>query len=281
MFLRKLKNRSGSTSIQIISKERGKYKVLKTIGSSNNEQEIQKLVFLAKQEIERLNAQPKLFISESDTVIEQVFEALDNASITTVGPEIIFGKIYDSIGFNEIKEELFRHLVLARLAFPLSKLKTIEYLYRFQGLMLDKDAVYRFLDKLNNKLKEQVEQIVFAHTLKVLDGKISIAFYDMTTLYFEASDEDDLRKTGFSKDGKHQNPQIFLGLLVGLGGYAIGYDIFEGNIYEGHTLIPFIEKITAKFNLEKPIVVADSGLLSKDNIIALEEKNMNTLSVQD
>lgn len=41
----------------------------------------------------------------------------------------------------------------------------------------------------------------------------------------------------FSKDGKHSNPQIFLGLLVGLGGYAIDYDIFEGNTYEGHTLI--------------------------------------------
>ena len=273
MFSRKLKNRSGSTSIQIISKERGKYKVVKTIGSSHNEQEIQKFVFLAKQEIERLNAQPKLFISESDTVIEQVFEALGNASIRTVGPEIIFGKIYDSIGFNEIKEELFRHLVIARLAFPLSKLKTIEYLYRFQGVLLDIDAVYRFLDKLNNNLKGRVEQIAFSHTLKVLDGKISIVFYDMTTLYFEASDEDDLRKAGFSKDGKHQNPQIFLGLLVGLGGYAIGYDIFEGNIYEGHTLIPFIEKIAAKFNLVKPIVVADSGLLSKDNIIALDEKS--------
>jgi transposase len=273
MFLRKKKNNSGSTSVQIISKGRGKYKVIKTIGSSDNEQEIQKLVLLARQEIERLNAQPKLFISESDTVVEQVFEALGNASIRTVGPEIIFGKIYDSIGFNEIKEELFRHLVIARLAFPLSKLKTIEYLYRFQGVMLDKDAVYRFLDKLNSNLKERVEQIVFAHTLKVLDAKISIVFYDMTTLYFEASDEDDLRKAGFSKDGKHQNPQIFLGLLVGLGGYAIGYDIFEGNIYEGHTLIPFIEKIAAKFNLEKPIVVADSGLLSKDNIIALDEKN--------
>jgi transposase len=94
----------------------------------------------------------------------------------------------------------------------------------------------------------------------------------MTTLYFEASDEDDLRKTGFSKDGKHQNPQIYLGLLVGLGGYAIGYEIFEGNIYEGHTLIPFIEKMSKKFNLNKPIVVADAGLLSNDNIIALEEK---------
>ena len=273
MFLRKLKNRSGSVSIQIISKERGKYKVVKTIGSSSNEQEIQKLVFLGKQEMERLNAQTELFISESDTVIEQVFEALGNASIRTIGPEIIFGRIYDSIGFNEIKEELLRHLVIARLAFPLSKLKTIEYLYRYQGIVLDINTVYRFLDKLNSNLKARVEQIAFAHTLRILDGKISIVFYDMTTLYFEASDEDDLRKAGFSKDGKHQNPQIFLGLLVGLGGYAIGYDIFEGNIYEGHTLIPFIEKIAIKFNLDKPIVVADSGLLSKDNIIALEEKN--------
>jgi transposase len=273
MFLRKKKNKSGSTCVQIISKERGKYKVVKTIGSSNNEQKIQKLTFFAKQEIERLKAQPELFVSESDTVVERVFEILGNGSIRTVGPEIIFGKIYDSIGFDETKEELFRHLVIARLAFPLSKLKTIEYLYRYQGVTLDIDAVYRFLDKLNNTLKERVEQIAFAHTLKILEGKISIVFYDMTTLYFEASDEDDLRKAGFSKDGRHQNPQIFLGLLVGLGGYAIGYDIFEGNIYEGHTLVPFVEKIAAKFNLEKPVIVADSGLLSKDNIIALEEKN--------
>lgn len=273
MFLRKKKNKSGTISVQIISKGRGKYKLIKTIGCSNNEQEIQKFVFLARQEIVRLNQQSKLFVSENDSFVEQVFEVLGNASIRTVGPEIIFGKIFDRIGFNKIKEELFRHLVIARLAFPLSKLKTIEYLYRFQGVTLDIDAVYRFLDKLNNNLKEQVEQIAFAHTLKVLDGKISIVFYDMTTLYFEASDEDDLRKTGFSKDGKNQNPQIFLGLLVGLGGYAIGYDIFEGNIYEGHTLIPFIEKITAKFNLDKPIIVADSGLLSKENIAALEGKS--------
>jgi len=95
----------------------------------------------------------------------------------------------------------------------------------------------------------------------------------MTTIYFEASDEDDIRKTGFSKDGKHQNPQIFLGLLVGYGGYAIGYDIFEGNTYEGHTLIPFLKQISTKFNLDKPIVVADAGLLSKSNIEALEKDN--------
>jgi len=94
----------------------------------------------------------------------------------------------------------------------------------------------------------------------------------MTTLFFEADDEDDLRKTGFSKDGKHRNPQIFLGLLIGTGDYAIGYDIYEGNIFEGHTLISFLEKISAKFKLDKPIVVADAGLLSTENIKALEAK---------
>lgn len=247
------------------------YKVLKTLGSSSNEQDIQKLLYSGKQEIEKLSQQPELFISERDTIVDQVFSSLNNASIRTAGPEIIFGRIYDSIGFGAISEELFRHLVLARLAFPLSKLKTIDYLYRFQGVTLDIDCVYRFLDKLNNQLKNQVEQIAFAHTLKILQGNISIVFYDMTTLYFEASDEDDLRKTGFSKDGKQQNPQIFLGLLVGLGGYAIGYDVFEGNIYEGHTLIPFIEKISKKFNLDKPVIVADAGLLSNENIKALRE----------
>jgi transposase len=244
---------------------------MKTIGCSSNEQELQKLVYLGQQEIERLSAQPELFLSESDIVVEQVFSALGNASIRTVGPELVFGKIYDSIGFGALQEELFRHLVIARLAFPLSKLKTTEYLYRFQGVALDSDVVYRFLDKLNTRLKQRVEQIAFAHTLKILQGNISIVFYDMTTLYFEASDEDDLRKTGFSKDGKHQNPQIYIGLLVGLGGYAIGYDIFEGNIYEGNTLIPFIEKISAKFNLNKPVIVADAGLLSNDNVKALEQ----------
>jgi len=271
MFLRKLKNRSGSISVQIISKSKGEYKVIKTIGCGNNDQEVQRLIYIGNQEIERLTMQLKLFVSEKDTIVAEIFSSLSNANIRVVGPELVFGKIYDKIGFNQIPDELFRHLVIARLVFPLSKLKTIDYLYRYQGVNLNISTVYRFLDKLNNRLKPQVEHITFEHTKNILGGEISVVFYDMTTLYFEASDEDDLRKTGFSKDGKHQNPQIFLGLLVGPGGYAIGYDIFEGNTYEGHTLIPFLENISKKFNLQKPVVVGDSGLLSKDNTEALQK----------
>ena len=88
----------------------------------------------------------------------------------------------------------------------------------------------------------------------------------MTTLYFEAQDEDDLRKIGFSKDGKFQHPQIMLGLLVGKGGYPIGYDIYEGNTFEGHTLLPTLEKIEKKYHFKHPTVIADAALLSKQNL---------------
>ena len=271
MFIREKKNKSGSSSIQIISKSAGKYKVVKTIGSSSSQDGILLLLHQGRHELSQIQKQANLFPSHDDANIEGFLNTLKNADISVIGPELVFGKIYDYIGFNAINEVLFRHLVVARLAFPLSKLKTIEYLYRYQGISLIISSLYRFLDKLNDTLKTQVEQIAFSHTLQLHNNQISIVFYDMTTIYFEASDEDDLRKAGFSKDGKHQNPQIYLGLLVSLGGDAIGYEIFEGGIYEGHTLIPFIERISKKFNLSKPIVVADAGLLSTDNIKLLEQ----------
>ena len=274
MFIRRKKNTSGSISIQIINKSKGHYKVIKTIGCATMQHDIEKLEQEAKQEIQTLENQGQLalFESKSDELIRSTFNSLNNSNIQTIGPELIFGEIFDFIGLNQIDDVLFRHLVISRLAFPLSKLKTIDYLHRYQGAMLEISAIYRFLDKLSDKYKGKVEQIIFKHTQKVLGGDLNIVFYDMTTLYFEASDEDDLRKTGFSKDGKHQKPQIFLGLLVAKQGYVIGYDVYEGNTYEGHTLIPFLENISRKFNLEKLIVIADSGLLSKKNIGALEEK---------
>lgn len=272
MFIRKKKNRSGSISVQLLQKVNGRNKLIKTIGSAIESSEIALLVAKANQEMEAVSKQRSIFVSEQDAAIESFISGLSNCQVRTSGPELVVGKIYDYIGYNTIDKNLFRHLVIARLAYPLSKLKTIEYLYRFQGVMLGIDSVYRFLDKLNNDLKEQVELISFTHTKRVLNNSLGIVFYDMTTLYFEASDEDDLRKTGFSKDGKHSNPQIFLGLLVGIGGYAIGYEIFEGNIYEGRTLIPVIERMSQKFDLGKPVIVADAGLLSIDNIRALEQE---------
>jgi transposase len=272
LFLRRKKNASGSLTVQIINKIGRKNHILRTIGTGNDDRSIQRLLVIGQETIKQLKKQTELYESDQDILFEQTMSNLHNASIRTVGPELIFGKIYDQIGFNLIQEELFRHLVIARIAFPLSKLKTVEYLYRYQGVLIDVNTIYRFMDKLNKDLKEKVEQIVFKHTKSILGGDIGVVFYDLTTVYFESDREDDLRIAGFNKDGKHRNPQIFIGLLVGLGGYAIGYEIFEGNIFEGHTLIPFITRIAKKFKLGKPIVIADAGLLTKENIEELQKK---------
>lgn len=271
MYVRRKQNRSGSVSIQIVGKRHGKVRILETIGVAHNEQQEKYLRKVGRTRIDELSSQLTLPLSspEDKTIISFLSECSPPV-VTNAGPELILGAAFDSVGLNTIKEEMFRHIVLARLVYPVSKLKTSSYLLQHHGIDIDVSSIYRFLDRFYLTHKETVERIVYEHSLKVL-GKISIVFYDMTTLYFESEDEDDLRKIGFSKDGKFRSPQIMLGLLIGKNGYPIGYDIFEGNKYEGHTLIPIIQSIQKKYNLPRPIVVADSGLLSKSNIKSLIE----------
>jgi transposase len=270
MFVRKKVNKSGSVSVQIVDKTDG-YKIIKTVGVSDSQAEIKHLVGQAEQIIRTSSGQQKeLFKSNDEIVIDSFLKELSNCQIHTVGPELIFGVLFDRIGFNAIKDELFRHLAVTRLVYPTSKLKTVDYLYRYQGVTVDVDTIYRFLDKLHSRYKDNVEQIAFEYTKRTLKD-IAVVFYDMTTLYFESEDEDDLRKIGFSKDGKFRNPQIMLGLLVGQDGYPIGYDIFEGNVFEGKTLLPTLAKIKEKFGFGNPVVIADAAMLSKQNMKELKE----------
>jgi transposase len=171
-----------------------------------------------------------------------------------------------------VKDELFKKLVIARLCFPASKLKTTDYLRQFQSYIVDENKIYRYLDKLHNTQKERVQQISYEHTKKILNGNISVVFYDVTTLYFEIDQEDELRKTGFSKEGKHQHPQIVLGLLVSMNGYPLAYDIFEGNKFEGYTMLPLINAFKEKYSLKNLVIIADSGLLSGENIMQLQSQ---------
>lgn len=271
MFVRKKKNASGSVSVQVISKTSG-YRVLKTIGASKDLEEIERFVLLGHAFIESKQAQLPLFPVEQSrnaTVIDFV-QQVKNSQVRTVGPELVFGSLFDQLGFDAIPNRLFRDIVIARLVYPTSKLKTVDYLYRYQNKKVSVDSIYRFLDELNDNYKEQVEQLAFAYSQSIL-RTISVVFYDMTTLYFENEDEDDLRKIGFSKDGKFQHPQVMLGLLVGEHGYPIGYDLFEGNTFEGHTLLPVLHRIEEKYELGQPVVVADAAMLSRKNLQLLEE----------
>lgn len=270
MFVRRKRNSSGTFSVQIIQKVNRINKVVKTLGSSADEDKLDILERQAKLEIERLQGQAFLFSKERDKSLTSILSEVSNNEIELVGPDRILGKIYESIGYESLGiDELSRDLVMSRLVYPGSKLKTIDYLARYKNKDISVYSIYRYMDKIHKEFKDKVEEVTFGHFKRVLGGQIGIVFYDMTTLYFETPDEDDLRKIGYSKDGKHQHPQIKLGLLVGPEGYPLGYDIFEGNIYEGHTLVPVLENIEKKFSIGKPVVIADAGLLSNANIHAL------------
>ena len=274
MFIRKKRNNSGSISIQIITKNGRKNKLLMTVGCAKTQREEELLLLLAKTEIERIKGHQPLLVEHDDLVVENFVKGIASDHLQIVGSELILGKIYRKIGFpDDGCPNYFKHLVLCRLVYPGSKLKTVDYFRQHLNLDVSVYSVYRFLDELNSDIKPTIEQISFEHTKKVLKGKISVVFYDMTTLYFEASEEDDYRIQGFNKDGKHQQPQIMIGLLVSRHGYPIGYQIFEGNTSETKTLIPVLETFQKRFDINRPVIVADAALLSQKNRDALRSNN--------
>jgi len=272
VYVRKKKNKSGKISVQVIDKSSGDYRVVKTIGCSDDSKMINEFVSQGKSWIRDRSGLLPLDFENYDALAERFFNSISSHSL--VGIELTVGKIFDQVGFNQIEDDLFRHLVLYRLVYPKSKLKTTEYLCRYEQKSYSEDDIYRYMDKLHSKQKDQVQRISYEHTRSLFPDGIQVVFYDVTTVYFEIEKDDDLRKTGFSKDGKHQNPQIVLGLLVSKDGYPLAYDIFEGNKFEGHTMIPIIEGFKEKYQLEQLIVVADSGLMLKQNIEQLQAKNL-------
>ena len=273
MFVRKKKNKSGSVSVQIISKNSGKYKVIETIGCSKNDYVIEQLIKDAHERL--LELEPNLFDFVEYTAKKQ---KLTNKDMRVIGDELIFGKLFKDIGCLNIsfkrkkKKDIFKALVVSRLLYPGSKLYMIDYYHIYKKQKIDKNKIYRFMDTIyKDDLKSQIEQCIFDHTKKIMNDTIAVTFYDVTTLYFESESEDDLRRIGFSKEGKLARPQIQLGLFTTLQGYPLSYEVYEGNKYEGHTLVDILKKFQTKFNIEtKPIVVADRGMLNNDNIAYLE-----------
>jgi len=215
-----------------------------------------------------------LFNQPPEQNLEDFIGKLSNSQISVDGPEVVFGRLFDHVGYDAIGG-LFRPLVLSRLVAPGSKLKTVDYLWRYNGVSYDVNKIYRYLDKLCGRkgnaddIKSKIEQITFAHGARAMGGCIDVVFYDITTLYFEVAGEDDLRRTGYLKDGKFDCPQILLGLLVTREGLPISYEIFQGDLSEKKTFIPLLKRAQQKFGFPSPIVVADAGLLSRKNIDAL------------
>jgi transposase len=269
MFVRKRKNRSGSTSVVVVDKSKKKFRELITIGVSSDEKIISALsiqgnkwIFdkIGKRDMFALHEQQR----EEKQVIDYLFSNIENILLN--GAQLILNEVFKLVGFDAIDDNILKHLVTARLCQPSSKSGTVDYLKSYFDEDLELHNIYRYLDRIHNTYQEKIQQISVEHTKKILGGKIGLVFYDVTTLYFETDYSDDFRERGFSKDGKHAQPQVVLGLLVSNDGYPLSYSLFNGSQYEGRTMLPIVEDFVQRFNLEDLVIVADSGLMNQKNI---------------
>ena len=228
MFIRRKKNRSGSTSVVVVDKSSGTFTELKVIGVGTTEEEIRLLVKEGQEWISHYGGQQTIaFPDEAEERLRREEDAMTEHVVSNIvrtslkAPQTIINKVYDRIGFDSVPDEELRHLVVSRICSPMSKKATVDYLRRHFREDVSLQKIYRYLDKLYNTQQELVQEISVRHTKGLFGGNLGILFYDVTTLYFETTDRDELRESGFSKDGKNANPQVVLGLLVSRGGYPL------------------------------------------------------------
>ena len=300
MFVRiKKRNNTDKKAVQIVQSFREgskvRQKVIQTIGYAFDQDTINKLVDVAEHLKERLlqEQQPKIFppevvakqIIDAKNDIKQKQEDLsiklnnlleDNRYIS--GFSDVYSKIYDIFGYNALftkrffsSSKVFFQIVLARLSKPLSKRGSVNFIHdNFGHSDINLDKIYRMMDSIDDKFINKLQLQTFNSVNKLFKGKIKIAFYDCTTLYFESFISDDLKNNGYSKDGKFNQTQVLLALLVTDECLPLGYELFPGNTFEGNTLELAMNRLKVKYGIEDIIIVADSGLMSKENLEKLE-----------
>jgi transposase len=164
-------------------------------------------------------------------------------------------------------------MLLERLQDPCSKRSNYANQLDYLGLEpMYLQHLYRALDKLATENKF-IQQQIFQTGRDLFNQTLDVVFYDVTTLYFESEKElqDNLRQKGFSKDGKPGQTQILFSMLIDAQKHPVGYQIFHGNTFEGHTLPDAISQLKKDFNINKIIVVADRGMIGNENIEAITE----------
>lgn len=273
--VRTTKTGSGNTAVQVVIRSRQQTKIVKHIGSASSEQEKKELIQLANQYILNHDPAQPLFpeILGEDTKQHHIV-AIENLQFKktyhTFAYEFL-SSFYERNGFHVLKNTLLKDLAMMRLIEPESKLRSTQLLKIYFGRTYPINSVYEGLREIR-RLKQQIEEIAISYAKKQLGFDFSLVFYDVTTLYFETFKEDaeEFKKPGFSKDNKPLQPQIVIGLVVNQDGYPIAVDTFPGNTFEGHTILPVLRKLQKEHGIKTLTVVADAGMLSIENIEAIE-----------
>ena len=269
LYIRVVKTKGDSRAVQVIRYSNSRRIIIKHIGSAKTDEDIATLCEAAETFIIHARGQISLFPSDNsaDNLI-----LLDQSEYIgfyySFLYELLF-KIQFQLGYTSIADGFLIDLVIMRIIEPASKLRSIELMETYFGIRHRRQRYYESaLQWLS--LKKEIEKQTTQFAIKEYNFDFSLLFYDVTTLYFETFDADELRKPGFSKDGKSQQPQILVGLMVTPEGFPVSYEIYAGNTFEGNTILPIIKAFITTHNVQHFTVVADAAMISTTNIEALQ-----------
>lgn len=289
-YVRKVRTSSGAVAVQVARKHRGRREIIAHVGSAHTDAELG--VLLEQARAIAHGGQGTLDLGVPDPV-ERVDDVADwrsgrlpeqqrsprpaglSPAGRTVGTysKVLYdavGAVYDELGFDCVGDAVFRDLVIARIVEPTSKADALRVLGDLGVRAASYKTIQRRLARIGpGGYRGQISDRCFEHAAAT--GGLQLILYDVTTLYFEAEHEDDLRKVGFSKERK-VDPQIVVGLLVDRSGFPLEIGCFEGNHAETRTIVPIIRQFQARQGIEgaEMVIAADAGMLSARNLHDLD-----------
>ena len=294
-YVRKVRTTSGAVAVQVARKDHGRVVILAHLGSAHTDAELGILLELAREMVVGGQAALDFEVAVRAQSMADVPDFREQALIPAsaapaVAPVVppgrtmgansrllydVLGGVYDWLGFGVVGDAVFRDLVIARIAEPTSKADAGRVLADLGTKAVSYRTIARHLDYVGSgKYRDAIAAKCFDHSSDC--GGLSLLLYDVTTLYFEAESEDDLRKVGYSKE-RRVDPQIVVGLLVDRTGFPLEIGCFEGNTAETTTIVPIVTSFLERHCLQgTPMVVAaDAGMLSGANLKALDELDLS------
>lgn len=293
-WVRRVRTASGATAVQIAESVAGRRRIVRHVGSARDEAELGLLMNQARQ----------LLVDDRQGVLDLGITPAARKAVmvpppataalvpgapagpvrtpTVSAPRVLktasgvlfeaLAGVYADLGFDAVGDEVFRDLVIARMVEPTSLLDVDRVLAELGRVSVSLSTRKRTLRRCHaGDYRDRIAAACFAHA--AASGDVSLCLYDVTTLYFEAEHEDDLRKVGYSKE-RRVDPQIVVGLLVDRNGFPLEIGCFEGNKAETTTLVPIIEAFRQRHGVADMVIVADAGMLSAANLKALDEAGL-------
>lgn len=268
IIIRTVRTASGAKAVQLIRYENKKRIIVKHVGSAHTEDKLTALQCEAKRLQDELSRQRSLPLIEPPARLIHA-DHLNLCAVTHYFSYKALRNCSQQCGLS-VLPPLYQDLALMRIIEPASKLRTIELLYRYFGVLYAERTVYRLLSKLMDH-KAAIEKAAYETACAHFGESFALVLYDVTTLYFESHEPDDeLRARGFSKDDKSKQPQIVIGLLVTSQGFPLMHEIYKGNTFEGHTMLDIVKEFQRRHMGSRPIIVADAAMLSRKNMQSLE-----------